>query len=134
MRMRLRHNILVARRFLSVILTYALVLTGVAGMEAHAHHAGGMHQHNHALADDPSIASDDMAAVDHHTGQHGTVPTKHHCGDCLDFVCHGGLAVLPTIDGLSLTPTSVILIARADFAQIGRCPAPLDRPPLSLRS
>jgi hypothetical protein len=64
----------------------------------------------------------------------GKSPATHHCGDCLDFVCHGGLAVLPTIDGLSLPPASAILTALTEFALVGRRPAPLDRPPLSIRS
>jgi hypothetical protein len=128
--MRLRQDIPIVRRFIGVILTFALVLAGIVGVEAHAHH--GLHQHNHALTDASRVASQD--AHHEHADQDGKPPANHHCGDCLDFVCHGGLAVLPTIDDLSLPPVSAILTALTEFALVGRRPAPLDRPPLPIRS
>jgi hypothetical protein len=132
--MRLRQDIPIVRRFLSVVLTYALVLAGVVGVEAHAHHASAVHQHTHSLADAAHVASDDATSGHEHAHRDGKAPATHHCGDCLDFVCHGGLAVLPTIDDLSLPPASAILTALTEFALVGRRPAPLDRPPLPIRS
>jgi len=132
--MHLRRDISIVRRFLSVVLTCALVLAGIVGVEAHAHHASGLHQHNHALADAPHAAADDTSFDHKHANHDGKSPGTHHCGDCLDFVCHGGLAVLPTIDGLSLPPASAIVTALTEFALVGRRPVPLDRPPLPIRS
>lgn len=153
--MRARRETAGARRLVALILSLTLVFSGLMGMIAHAGHDSSAHtnrghtsrvhtnlvhtSHVHnagvvsASAHVETLTASLPGSQHQHQHQHAPAGTQHD-GMCLDLVCHGGVAVLPTGDVVATLALSIVVghAPEPDVRSVD--PAPLDRPPSRLRS
>lgn len=115
-------------RIVAATLSLALVVVSIVGAGAHAHH--DLHAHPHS-----SISVPDASAVGHRPGPADLPEPAHQRSSCIDFICHGGLAVLPPASpwDVAVWPEATVFPRNGQpLAAVG--PARLDRPPKSLVS
>ena len=130
---RLRHAWIT--RLVAATVSIAFALSSFIGATAHAgsyHHSAAAHHHVVAAADHfhsntaPSISP--IGAVD------PAEPAHKHSG-CMDFICHGGLAVLAAATSWQLTDWSPKPVFRLTTVAVALAsPSRLDRPPKPLVS
>jgi hypothetical protein len=138
-------------RLVAATLSLALMFASIVGTAAHArHHAHHHHQqgsaahahayvhgdHDHGDSDGSAVAADEPESVGASAG--GTVPKPEPASehrDCMDFACHGGIAILAVGTGWQVAwwPQAPAVVWRSDFVA-SVSPARLDRPPKSFAS
>ena len=128
-------------RLLATGLSFALIVASLAGTTVHArdhsqhHHWGVSHADGHAHAGHSAaiVATADAGGL---TSLSHDVPAAdpRHNG-CLDFLCHGGVAILAMGAGLQIAGWREPLLPfwPSDALSAVR-PAALERPPKSLHS
>jgi hypothetical protein len=130
-------------RLIAATLALALFVASFVGAIAHAsgHLHGHEHHHGTIAAPDGSHDADNRSA---HSENHQRVagvgainvpgPAHQHSG-CVDFACHGGLAVLATVSSWRVAAwpkTAVFPWNTRALASVS--PTKLDRPPKFLAS
>jgi hypothetical protein len=119
-----------AARLLAATLALALVVASIVGAAAHA---GGHHHHLDDAHHGAMAVPDGSPAADRHSGD-APEPAHQHSG-CLDFVCHGGLALLTAAIPWTVAAWPDRAVFPWDFESLASVsPARLDRPPKPLVS
>jgi|SoiMethySBSTD1v2_1073268.scaffolds.fasta_scaffold85098_3 hypothetical protein len=122
-------------RMIAAALSLAVLVASVVGAAAHAREHGH-HGHHHGAG---SISSDaDRGALYAPVAEYIELlvivddepqPITQHAG-CLDFICHGGVAVPTTPWNVGSWPQAAVFPWRAR-SLVSMSPARLDRPPKS---
>jgi hypothetical protein len=130
---------------LSLALSFALVFGTAVHARDHAHHHGDAarhashHHHHHHVANQPgeeavTAAHEDGGVLAANAGaDEPDHKTLHH--NCLDFICHGGIAILANGDGWQAPwwPEGRPRIWQSDHV-VSVSPARLERPPKAFAS
>ena len=135
--MLMRHKLATWRRLFAVVLVLAVSLGSVIGVAAHASHGPGAHAHHTFPGAAPAkVARGGDIAAPHEASAHAD-----HDADrgqtkdvCLDMLCHGSAAVLPSASGVAFPTRVLVVVMPREAHSASRMPAPLDRPPASFRS
>jgi hypothetical protein len=130
-----------AARLVAATLSLALAMAPIAGAAAHVIGHGDAHAHHHGaiIAADSSPDPDQRSAhsEDHHrvsgAGPANMPEPAHQHSGCVDFVCHGGLAVLAAATAWNFTDWPKVAVFPWNTQALASViPARLDRPPKSL--
>lgn len=120
-----------SRQVLAALVAFALLVSGIVGVTVHASHGAGLHGHDDALELVAADAAADTSSLAH---GHGPGPSDQSEQLCLDYLCHGGWAVLQSVDAVAYRLKAIVVGTSIEVSGSGTTPAPLDRPPSFLRS
>lgn len=127
-------------RLIAAALSFAVVFASIVGAAAHAgehgHHRHHHHDHHHGtgtISPDADHAAHHAPVAGSHIDFQSIADDEPQHAGCLDFTCHGGVAVLgaTTPWDVGFWPEAAIFPWRTQ-ALDAVSPARLDRPPKSL--